>query len=924
MNAPEDEITAPDSLFADSGFCWAKDLPPGRNQFVSFERRFTLPTVIPATLHLFADTRYRLFVNGSFVAYGPGRFVTAHPEYDSHDLAAFLKRGENLLRVEVNYYGCSSFQTMPDGLPGFIAAGGTADGAVSFATPGTWLSLIHRAWDPRSPLFSFAQNPIERCDTRILDKELAKPANHPVVTLPAESVPWAKPQPRSVPYPDYAHVRPSRIIAAGPVADSLRWGIQLHRDEPLLSGVDSSKEFRSFSTWIHSPADQRVSIDCFWCELELNGEALRIDYPGRLGNHGEAFVNLRSGWNFLSGNLELLTEQWPLMLGLPRSSGCTLHALPEASCRETFSLSASLPGPSILTCPPSPEGFRPPSGWSVEECDLSRITPARLTAWDSPEASLDPDGLPFSDLPPVATSTARAALWSFDFGDEFYGQTVVEVEAPEGSVLDVAYDDWKRADGCVNLYHSNPFTDAADRFILQGGRQRIEVLNPRGGIFLQLVLRAPAGSPPVPLTLHDLSVRRRTTLNTCKGSFSCGDPLLDWAWRISVHTLQTSTDEAYADCPWRERGSYIGDSLVNFHLHLLLSANLSVARRTFDLFGKAQRPDGQLACCAPSWLRPPHEDFTLLWIQAVRDYWARTGDMAFAEAQWPIIERIIASPTWKPDDLGLWDTTGMRVFIDWGVLPSEREGADNAAVNILRIAALRAAAEIAAVLGKQSRHEQLGKEAERLSAALVDRLWNEKAGRLDASAGAGTPALHANILALRYGIGPADRILSYLEPLLRRNLSHGLEKGQFSGFAELYFLSYLLPALADHGRADLALDLIRDHYGYIRSLGTPTLPECFNDAAAKSGSCCHSWSGSAAIFATRHLLGIRPSTPGNPDAYLLAPVAPGIDHAEGSIPHARGSISIRWKRKGNRFAAHATLPSGITLLTAPNVDLTVG
>ncbi|MEI7535186.1 MAG: hypothetical protein WCK57_12530, partial [Verrucomicrobiae bacterium] len=120
-------------IFTASEFSWAKDLPPGRNQFVSFERRFVCSATTPATLHLFADTRYRLYVNGEFVAYGPGCFVTAHPEYDTNDLTPLLRAGENLLRVEVNYYGCSSFQTMPDGMPGFIAAGGTADGRVDFA-----------------------------------------------------------------------------------------------------------------------------------------------------------------------------------------------------------------------------------------------------------------------------------------------------------------------------------------------------------------------------------------------------------------------------------------------------------------------------------------------------------------------------------------------------------------------------------------------------------------------------------------------------------------------------------------------------------------------------------------------------------------------------------------------------------------------
>ena len=912
-----------DAIFSAAKFSWAKDLPPGRNQFVSFERRFVCSATTQATLHLFADTRYRLFVNGEFVAYGPGRFVTAHPEYDTHDLTPRLRAGENLLRVEVNYYGCSSFQTMPDGMPGFIAAGGTADGRVDFATPGDWRARIHQAWDANAPHFSFAQNPVEICDTRVLAAELATPAAHPVVALPPAATPWPKPKPRSVPYPDYALVRPARILVAGPVADTLRWGLQLQRDRKLSASGENKKQLVAYATWIHSPRAQNGFLDGFWTDLELNGQALKIEYPGRLGNHGEAGIELRAGWNFLTGKVEIILDQWPLMLGLSRSAGASLHALPDLGCAETFALSSPRTEQALLPCPTAPAGYAVPAGWTVAVSDLTRVTPARLTAWDSPAAEAVTRDVPFGAFEKSATHTAPAAIWGFDFGDEYYGQPVIEVEAPAGSVLDIAYDDWKRADGCVNLYHSNPFTDAADRFILRGGRQRIEVLNPRGGIYLQIVLRAPANSARTALTVHDVAIRRRTLLNRGVGTFSCGDPVLEWAWRTSVHTLQTSTDEAYADCPWRERGSYIGDSLVNFHLNRLLTHDLSSARRTFENFGHAQLPDGQLACCAPSWLTKPHEDFTLIWVQAVRDFWAYTGDTAFVTAQWPVIQRIFASPTWRADADGLWDTTGLRVFLDWGVLQSEREGAGNAAVNILRVAALRATAELASVLGHANEAVRFTAEADRVVAALTAQLWNETEGRFNASSGAITPALHANILALRYGIGPADRVLAYLEPLLRENFRKGCQGPQFSGYAELYYFDYLLPALVAHDRVPLAEMLIQEHYGFLKSLGYPTLTEGFHAAEKGHGSCCHSWSGSPAIYATEFVLGLRLAKPGQPDHWILNPVNSPHRQAEGTLPHPRGLIRVSWKRDGGRIVAHASVPPGVTLTPAGQVELVV-
>jgi hypothetical protein len=886
---------------------------------VSFERRFSLMGPVGGVLHVFADTRYRLWVNGDFVAYGPGRFVTSQPEYDTHDLRGHLRAGENLVRVEVNYYGASSYQTMPDGLPGFIAAGGTEEEGVDFATPGDWRARVHEAWEAQAPLFSFAQNPVEICDTRLLARELAEPATGTVAALPPSACPWKVLVPRSVPLPDYREVRPGRLLVSGPLEDSLRWGLQVRHPQFLPGDRKFHQAFILFSTWIHSPREQKVSMDCFWSDLSLNGHPQIVRYPQRLGNHGETTVDLAAGWNFLAGNFEVLLEHWSYLLGFARSSGVSLHALPDLSCADVFAVSPPVKDRSVPHYTEDPAEYSLPEGWTLDPGAVERVTPARQVGWDQPAPATAVRDIPWSGPLSLGTQHARAALWSFDFQDEYYGHTVLEVEAPEGSVLDVAYDDWKREDGCVRLYGSNPFTDAADRFILRGGRQRVEVLNPRGGIFLQVILRAPAGSGAVPLRVHDVAVRRRTVLHDVRGSFTSGDVLLDWAWRVSVHTLQASTDEAYADCPWRERGSYIGDSLVNFHLHQLITSDLRVARRTFDHFGQAQLENGQLACCAPSWLRRPHEDFTLIWILAVRDFWAATGDVAFLREQWPVIERIWASTGWKADADGLWDTTGCRMFIDWGVLSSEREGAGNAVVNLFRVAAARASGEIAAALGREADARHHRDEAQRVAEALRTRVWREEEGRFNASIGAETPAVHANILALRFGVGPADRILAYLEPKLRANFKFGLEHGQSTGFAELYFFSYLLPALAELGRPDLAELLIEEHYSFIQKLGYPTLTECFHRAHEHSGSCCHSWSGAPAIYATAYVLGLRAIEPGNPDRWKLAPVVNRHRHAEGEVPHPRGVIRVRWERHNGTFEAHVETPEGVVVEPGPGV-----
>ncbi|MEM9741020.1 MAG: hypothetical protein AAF829_14290, partial [Pseudomonadota bacterium] len=203
--------------FSGSSFVWVDRPASLRNQFVSFSQTIPKPHDEPVWLHLFADTRFRLFVNGRFIAYGPARFVTRYPEYDSYRLDDYLRDGDNDVRVEVNYYGCSSFQSMPDGKPGFVAAG--TGQSYDFVTPGRWQACVHRAWGATSPHFSFAQNPIEICDTRVLEREL-RACEHETL-VPCKDVPWLELRPRSVPYPAYRFVRPRRLVAAGPLRADL-------------------------------------------------------------------------------------------------------------------------------------------------------------------------------------------------------------------------------------------------------------------------------------------------------------------------------------------------------------------------------------------------------------------------------------------------------------------------------------------------------------------------------------------------------------------------------------------------------------------------------------------------------------------------------------------------------------------------------
>ena len=72
----------------------------------NFRRKFNLD-VLPKTyiVYVSADNRYRLYVNGEQVAFGPSAGDITHYRFETIDIAKYLKVGENIVAAEVVNFG---------------------------------------------------------------------------------------------------------------------------------------------------------------------------------------------------------------------------------------------------------------------------------------------------------------------------------------------------------------------------------------------------------------------------------------------------------------------------------------------------------------------------------------------------------------------------------------------------------------------------------------------------------------------------------------------------------------------------------------------------------------------------------------------------------------------------------------------------
>jgi hypothetical protein len=105
--------------FSKARWIWTKG-ETRRPVHVSFFRnRFALE-IKPGNAFLYcsADSKYRLYVNGRYVGFGPARSSARHPYYDCFEVSGLLLKGGNTLAILVQHYtdGAGIFQAVQGGL----------------------------------------------------------------------------------------------------------------------------------------------------------------------------------------------------------------------------------------------------------------------------------------------------------------------------------------------------------------------------------------------------------------------------------------------------------------------------------------------------------------------------------------------------------------------------------------------------------------------------------------------------------------------------------------------------------------------------------------------------------------------------------------------------------------------------------------
>jgi len=524
-------------------------------------------------------------------------------------------------------------------------------------------------------------------------------------------------------------------------------------------------------------------------------------------------------------------------------------------------------------------------------------------------------GPPNAACPPVGEDIllrgGAGKVLVLDMGREVLGRIFVEFDGPPGAVVDVGFSE-DMVEGRPRVVHGGPVW-AAERYVSSGGPQRFEAFKPRGVRYMQInVTRSGEG-----VRIKRVGVVEQVYPFEKVGRFECSDSLLNDIWQLGWRTLRQCSEDAYTDCPWRERVLYGGDMLVEFALTLATSGDARLARRCIKLFAESHNPStggmGFRAPCPDDERGSGLHDYPVLVLATLAWYVDWSRDLAFARKVYPAFRRLMEGLLARRQPDGLF--AGLRPFIDW--IPMDKSGY-NAAMH----AAIGKGFSSLSVLARKIRRNA---DADRYRALAADVARTVRRRFWDSEAGAYRDGISEDGRPMRSHL-PASSAWPSVFGMTTGRQERAIRKHYSKTFARCgrraevmatspYGAFYILGAMYHQGWAGQAETLIREGWGRMIQAGTDTAWESFSPEP----SFCHAWSGGPTYHLSTNVLGVPMGFPEPPasDALVIEPQGETIDWARGVVPHPAGGIEVGWSVEGKRLVFCCNAPRGVRWRVAP-------
>jgi hypothetical protein len=893
------------SKILQSSLIWSSAVPVASQAYVAFRKSFDLPQKIDSsTLHLFADSRFLLWVNGRHVLRGPSRFHPSRPEYDTLDLAPHLRMGRNSIVVLVHHYAGANSGRIIRHTPGLTALLMVDDREILRSGTDWKLSAETEyqaspsAWSSIPDVIDGRKRPGDWTGTDFDDS-----AWQHAVAIDGSC--WGKLQPRTTPLcreEDLNNM--DRLPDRTPLSKLLP--LELCAREPRPWSYPGG-----FSgTWMWAPKSAKITrFKTIWSNAGFgvgHGSSLMICCDNRftLYQNGQVIArgeNVKMEWN---GSIDV-------------SDGDVLAI--EVEDFEQGNQSAGLfvsminQGNHILSTKDFRASADPvPDNWKSSD-DLTGFSALSSSDIHSDEFGVDSEAL------------------LIDLGRMAMVYPTIDLDADEGSTLQIEY--------ALRFVDGKPAENygIGTTYTARAGRQTVVAADQWCARYV--TLRCLSGR----MKLLTIRMTDRRYPYKRIGHFECADPMLTRLWHMAVHTVEVTTDDAHGSDA-RERNEWVQDgSKASFTtMRVAAEHDTRTLRKLLIDAAASQMPDGRLPGTFPTdrGAEDPHhfiDDYAMQWIESLRWHHELSGDCSLTREMWPVLMRQMLWFLQRITSRGLLEAREYASFDN----PIAYLTCEGATINAFFYQALRDAAWLAEQIGENAETYQTN--ADLLASAFHTALWDNRAQAYSAGYLDGEklpPSVHAQLIALYSGIVADAHITATRNWLIdhfrnpgaplvvgiKKDFRNLLENRAGLNMPIMFYWAFTELYRIDTAEADLlAISETRTRWKnmihFLQDSGT--LSESFvNDDGGGMSESCHNYGAIPAYFLSSYLLGVRTENSSKKMMLVINPRPADLVSASGIVATCFGPVPMEWSIRDRVWTLTFQIPEDKHAeLRLPDVEL---
>ncbi|NLN94347.1 MAG: family 78 glycoside hydrolase catalytic domain [Candidatus Hydrogenedens sp.] len=544
-----------------------------------------------------------------------------------------------------------------------------------------------------------------------------------------------------------------------------------------------------------------------------------------------------------------------------------------------------------------------PRGWREQDFDDSAWERPFIEAQDHVFEHQITAPLQVTVWKPKVTENRKKGIWFYDFGQTVVGTTRIRIHGKKGHTLIVRHGEELQENGEVR-FDMRANCRYEEKCILSGEKDLIEFYDYRSFRYLEI-----HGAPEEPEVWVDV---RHHPFNEKAVEFRSDSQLLQDIWQLCQRGVVMGAQEVFVDCPSREKGQYLGDTLIAARSHMWLTGDMSLANQALRDFTHSVFIHPGLMAVAPGSFMQEIAEYSLQFPLLLMHYYQLSGDLETVKiAADTVFEGLFdyfqSFENEKGLLAGISKESGKWLLVDWP--ENLRDNYDyeyslkagNTVLNAFYYGALRTAAEFERIFGR------IGKtyddRADRLEAAFEQHLANPQTGLYLDAPGSEHSSLHANAVPLFFNLTAGADRKAILELIAEKELICGV-----------YMASFVIEACFKAGAPDLAFSLITstgEHsWNEMLRHGATTCMEAWGPDQKWNTSWLHPWSSSPIYLLAQYVFGLSPAEPGWKRIRIAPPAISNLPAMSIRLPLPDGQeiSAIHDTEKGYKFMTPPGIP----------------